>query len=144
MSIVKRVRFSNSLRNAALTLAACAVAGLTLVGCQRAESPSMVSKDVATAEQREASHAEKARQDAAQDVANAQSKVDQKLVDRDNVAAKDAYKVAIAKADGNHDVALQECKALSGDAQSRCKQRADADYDAAKANAKDLEVSRTR
>jgi hypothetical protein len=41
-------------------------------------------------------------------------------------------------------VALQKCKALAGDAQGRCKDQADADYEATKASAKSLEVSRTR
>jgi hypothetical protein len=125
-----------------VSLPAAVVAILLVAGCQRAEPPSTVANDVAAAEQKAASQTERARADAARDVANAQQKVDQKAVERNNVAAEDSYKVAMARADGAHDVALQQCKGLSGDAQRHCKNQADADYEAAKANAKALEVSR--
>lgn len=118
-------------------LAACA-----LVGCGSAESPATVSKNVANAEQKEASHTDRALNDESRDITKAQQHVDDQAVKRDDVAAKDSYKVALAKADGDHDVAVQECKALSGDAQRRCEKQADANYDAAKANAKALETSR--
>jgi|SRR5579862_7408509 len=120
------------------------LATVIVAGCQRAEPPSTVNRDVTTAEQKADSRIQHARADAERDVANAQEKVDAKAIDRNNVAAKDSYKVAMVKADGAHDVALQQCKALSGDAQKHCKDQADADYDAAKANAKSLEVSRTQ
>jgi len=123
-------------------LSATILTSLLAAGCQRAEPPSTVGKDVAAAEQKAASRTERARENADRDVANAQQKVDQKAVDRNNVAAEDSYKIAMARADGAHDVALQQCKGLSGDAQRHCKDQADADYDAAKANAKALEVSR--
>jgi len=126
------------------SLPLAALLALVLVGCQRAEAPSSVAKDVNAAEQKEAAKTERAREDASKDVSNAQRRVEEKVADRDNVAAKDAYKVALAKADGEHDVAVQRCKELSGDAQSRCKQQADADYDAVKADAKAREVSQTR
>src|SRR5581483_715426 len=101
-----------------------------LVGCQRAEPPSTVGRDVAAAEQREEAKTQRAEDKASQDVGKAQERVEEKAVDRNNVAAEDAYKVAMAKADGDHDVAVQKCKALAGDAQRRCKDQADADYDA--------------
>ena len=47
----------------------------------------------------------------------------------------------LAKAEGAHKVALEKCKAMSGDAQSKCKDVADADYAAAKANSKATEVA---
>ena len=53
-----------------------------------------------------------------------------------NAAAKDAYELAVAKADGDRKVALANCQAASGDAQKACKDQANADYDAAKASAK--------
>jgi hypothetical protein len=49
----------------------------------------------------------------------------------------------MAKAEGGHEVALAKCKAMSGDAQSKCKDVADADYAAAKANFKATEVATT-
>ncbi|HTT04278.1 MAG TPA: hypothetical protein VMF64_03245 [Steroidobacteraceae bacterium] len=127
-----------------MSLPLAALLALVLVGCQRAESPSSVAKDVHAAEQKEQSKTQRALANASQDEGKAQQRVEEKVADRDDIAAKDAYKVAVAKADGEHDVALQRCKQFSGDAQSRCKRQADADYDATKANAKAQEVSQTR
>jgi hypothetical protein len=127
-----------------VSLSLVALATAVLVGCGQAEPPASVGKDVAAAQQRAEAKTERAADRASQDVAKEQRSVDDKVIKRDNVAAEDEYKIALARADGNHDVALQKCKALAGDAQSRCKQQADADYDAAKANSKALEVSRTR
>ena len=39
-------------------------------------------------------------------------------------------------AEGDHNVALEQCNALSGAAQKDCKDKADADYDLVKARAK--------
>ena len=47
----------------------------------------------------------------------------------------DTYDLAVAKADGDRKVSLANCSALSGDDQKRCKDQADADYNAANANA---------
>ena len=77
-----------------------------------------------------------AEQHADKDVANAAAKVGDKLTDLNNDAAGDAYKIAVAKADGDHKVALAQCNAMSGDAQTGCRKQADADFEAAKANAK--------
>ena len=124
------------------SFSAAILVSLMVAGCQRAEPPSTVAKDVASAEQKAASRTEQARSDEARDIENAQQKIDEKAMDRNNVAAKDSYKVAMSKADGAHDVAVQQCKSLSSDAQQRCKNQEDADYEAAKANANALEVSR--
>ena len=74
--------------------------------------------------------------DAAKDLSKAADKVDDKLVAFNNDAAKDAYNLAVAKADGDRKVAIANCSALNGDAQKACKDQADADYSAAKASAK--------
>jgi hypothetical protein len=81
------------------------------------------------------------RKDASKDDVSATDKVEDKNKDLNNVEATGAYEVALARAEGNHKVALEKCNAVSGDAQSRCKDMASADYDAAKANAKASEVS---
>lgn len=126
----------------AMPLAAAVLGAVMLVGCERAESPSTVAKDVAAAEQKAAARTQREHADAVRDVEHAQQKVDDQALARNNVAAEDSYKVAMVRADGAHDVAIQQCKALSGDAQRHCKSQADADYEAAKANAKALEVAR--
>lgn len=117
------------------------LAASLLGGCNEAKSPDTVAKDVDTAQQKAASEVAKSEQSAVKDVGNSADKVATKLDDLNNTAAKDAYKITLAQADGDHKVALAKCTALSGDAQKNCKSQADADYDAAKANAKAAEAS---
>jgi hypothetical protein len=105
-------------------------------GCNNAKSPDAVAKDVAEAQAKRASEVANAQHDAAKDSDKAEGKVDDKTVDLNNVNAKGAYDVAMAQADGDHQVALQKCDALSGDSQKACKDQADAKYDLSKANAK--------
>lgn len=113
-----------------------AVAILLISGCNNAKSPDTVAKDVAAAQQKASTEVANSEKDASKDLGKAADSVDDKLVDFNNVAAKDAYNLAVAKADGDRKVALANCYALSGDAQKACKDQADADYNAAKANAK--------
>ncbi len=42
---------------------------------------------------------------------------------------------AMAKAEGDHKVAIERCEAMAGDQQKACKEEADAQYEAAKAAA---------
>jgi hypothetical protein len=105
-------------------------------GCDNAKSPDAVANDVAAAQAKRAAEVADAKQDAAKDTGKAEAKVDDKQVDLNNASAKGAYDVAMAQADGDHQVAIQKCAALSGDAQKACKDQADAKYDLAKANAK--------
>src|ERR1019366_8658229 len=112
-----------------------------LAGCNNAKSPDAVANDVAAAQQKAAENIADVRKDASKDNVSATDKVDDKSKDLNNVEAKGAYDVALARAEGNHKVALEKCNAVSGDAQSQCKDVAGADYDAAKANAKASEVS---
>ncbi len=91
--------------------------------CNNAKSPDTAAKDIA-----------EANRSATQEVANARR-------DEQKDMSKDAYDVAMAQADGNHNVALQKCELLQGHDQQVCKDQADADYDAAKANAKAAKVS---
>jgi hypothetical protein len=110
-------------------------------GCDRAKSPDAVAKDVANAEQKASNEVAKSQDDASKDISKDADKVGDKLVDLNNVAAKDAYNISLAKADGDRKISLAKCDALSGDAQKGCKDQADADYNAAKANAKAAEVA---
>ena len=112
-----------------------------LAGCNSAKSPDAVANDVAAEQQKAANNVADVRKDASKDNASATDKVDDKSKDLNNVEATGAYDVALARAEGNHKVSLEKCNAVSGDAQSKCKDMADADYNAAKANAKASEVS---
>jgi hypothetical protein len=117
-------------------LLAAVLASSALAGCNNAKSPDAVAKDVADARAKRDSEVASAKQEAAKSEGKAESKVDDKTADLNNANAKGAYDVAMAQADGDHKVALQRCDSISGDSQKACKDRADAQYDLAKANAK--------
>jgi hypothetical protein len=119
-----------------LLTSAIAIAVLLTAGCDSAKSPRTVAKDVAKAEQKAAAELANNENAAEIDLNKAAGKVDDKLTDFNNAAAKDAYNLAVAKADGDRKVAMANCLALGGDAQKACKKQAEADYGAAKANAK--------
>jgi hypothetical protein len=119
-----------------LLASAIAVAVLVAAGCDSAKSPETVSKDVAAAQQKAANEVANSEKAAEKDLDKAADKVDDKLIAFNNAAAKDAYNLAVAKADGDRKVALANCLSLAGDAQKSCKDQAEADYGAAKANAK--------
>jgi hypothetical protein len=110
-------------------------------GCNNAKSPDAVANDVAAAHAKRASEVADAKQDAAKEANQAEAKVDDKTNDLNNANAKGAYDVAMAQADGDHKVARQKCDAMSGDAQKACKDKADAKYDLAKANAKAMSAA---
>jgi hypothetical protein len=101
------------------------VASLGALGaCNNAKSPDAAAHDIAAADQ-SASH----------EVAQAQR-------DQQKDMSADAYNVAVAQADGDHNVAIQQCLALTGEAQKSCKERADAGYDQAKTHANVIRLSR--
>jgi hypothetical protein len=120
------------------TLLASAIAAAVLLsaGCDSAKSPDTVNKDVAAAEQKATTEVANSEKAAEKDLNKAAEKVDDKLIAFNNAAAKDAYDLTVAKADGDRKVALANCLSLGGDAQKACKDQAEADYGAAKANAK--------
>jgi hypothetical protein len=120
---------------------AMTIAVLIIAGCDSAKSPDTVAKDVAAAQQKAAAEVANSEKAAEKDLNKAADKVDDTLVNFNNAAAKDAYNLAVAKADGDRKVALANCLALGGDAQKTCKDQAEADYGAAKANAKAAAVS---
>jgi uncharacterized protein YceK len=122
-------------------ISAMTIAVLIIAGCDSAKSPDTVAKDVAAAQQKAAAEVANSEKSAEKDLNKAAGKVDDTLVNFNNAAAKDAYNLAAAKADGDRKVALANCLALGGDAQKTCKDQAEADYGAAKANAKAAAVS---
>ncbi len=114
---------------------------LLMAGCNNAKSPETVAKDVAAAEQKASAEVANTEKSASKDLGKAADKVDDKMADLNNAAAKDVYDITVAKADGDRKVSLAKCSALNGDAQKMCKDQADADYNAAKANAKAAQTS---
>ena len=111
-------------------------------GCNSAKSPAAVATDVAEARQQASIEVTNARKDAAKNVDSAAANADSSHKDLTDVDAKAAYDVAVAKADGDHNVAIQQCLALTGEAQKSCKERADAGYDQAKTHANVTRLSR--
>jgi hypothetical protein len=119
-----------------LLSSAIALTLLMAAGCDSAKAPDTVAKDVAAAQQKAANEVANSEKAAEKDLNKAAEKVDDKLIAFNNAAAKDAYNLAVAKADGDKKVALANCLSLAGDAQKACKDQAEADYAAVKANAK--------
>jgi hypothetical protein len=120
-----------------LGLAALAVM-LSLTGCNKAESPDKVAKDVsnatASAEKKDERAAEKdVKADAAaqNDIANG---LDKAATKEANAAANDA----VTQAEGENKIERAKCEALAGDAQKGCKDQADARLDQVKQRAKAL------
>jgi hypothetical protein len=111
-------------------------------GCDSAKSPAALAADVAAARQQASVEVMDARKDAAKNVENAAANPDGTSKGLDNVGASTAYDVAVAQADGDHNVAIQQCLALMGEAQKSCKERADAGYDQAKTHANVIRLSK--
>lgn len=103
--------------NRLLTMLLAGVFAASLGACNKAEDPAETKADVA-----------EAQSEASQDVAEAQA-------DASQDAMENQEDTAMAKAEGDHKVAIERCEALPGDQQAACKDKADADYDAAKAAA---------
>jgi hypothetical protein len=129
------------MRTHLLSLSTLALGACLLAACNQGKSPDQVAAEVAKAQDKANTELARAEQHADKDVANAAGKVDDKLNALNDDAASDAYKVALAKADGDHKVQLAQCDSMSGDAQKACRNQADSNYDTAKANAKTLEQS---
>ena len=112
------------------------VAALALAGCNQSKSPEDVSKDVAKAEQKANNEVTKSEERAQSALDKSYEKVNDQEVKFNNDAAHQTYNVAVAKADGDRKVALATCESQSGDSQRACKDRAEADYKSARADAK--------
>jgi hypothetical protein len=112
------------------------VAALALAGCNKPKSPEDVSKDVANAEQKANNEVMKSEDRAQSALDKSYEKVNDQEIKFNNDAAHQTYNVAVAKADGDRKIALANCESQSGDAQKACKDQAEADYKAARADAK--------
>ena len=111
-------------------------------GCNSAKSPAAVAADVAAARQQASTEVTDAQKDAAKNVDSAAANADGSSKDLKDAGARSAYDVAVAQADGDHNVAIQQCLALTGEAQKSCKERADTGYDQAKTHANVTRLSK--
>ncbi len=115
-----------------------ALLGTALAGCNQAQSPDKVQENVAKATDSAVKDDAKAADKLAEadakgnaEVGSAEAKAD----DRTTNAAGDAV---LTQAEGDHDVAIAKCKALSGQAQKNCKQQADDHLAEVKAKVKSM------
>jgi hypothetical protein len=104
-------------------------------GCDRAKSPEAAANDIAAAKQAAVQEVTDAHRAAAEDIDGASKELQDKSTALAESNTKAAYDIALARADGDHNVAIQQCMTREGGSQTLCKDRADADYDAAKASA---------
>jgi hypothetical protein len=111
-------------------------------GCNSAKSPAAVATDVAAARQQASTELTDAREDAAKNVDGAVTNADGSSKNLNDVGARSEYDVEVARADGDHNVAIQQCLAVTGEAQKSCKERADAAYDQAKTHANVTRLSK--
>jgi nickel-dependent lactate racemase len=111
-------------------------------GCNHAKSPAAVATDVAAARQQASTEVSDTRRDAAKNVDAVAANVDGSSKDFNVATARAAYDVAVAQADGDLSVAIQQCSALTGEAQKSCKERADAVNDQAKTHANVIRLSK--
>ena len=114
------------------------VATLTLVsGCQKDKTtPIATSQDIEAAKQAAQREVADAKAEATKDVKSATkvSGADAAVVNAAKLTA--SYDVAMAKADGDHKIALEKCLALQIDVQQACKDQADSSYASLAAAAK--------
>jgi hypothetical protein len=112
-----------------------------LNACNQAKSPEQVAKDTATAENTATENAAKVEQSASDKVNSAQTVVRDEKTAEAHTAAVQAEKVADAKAQGEHKVALAQCESLNGEPQKACKEQADTAFQVAEDQARQAEVN---
>lgn len=112
-----------------------------VTGCHRAESPSQVDKDIAAAHQKAAENTQKAVESAQSRLATARGDVHSAQRNEAHVSAVESQEVADSEAEGAHNVALAACESLNGAMQKSCRDKADADYQVAKARAEQTRVA---
>src|SRR3569833_2873088 len=109
---------------------------LALTGCNKAESPDKVAKDVSNATAEAEKKNERAAEKDAKADAAAQNDIayglDKAATKEANAAANDA----VTQAEGENKLARAKCEALAGDAQKSCMDEADARLDQVKQSAK--------
>ena len=117
------------------------LATCVLNACNQAKSPEQVAKDTATAENTATENAAKVEQSAGDKVNSAQTVVSDEKSAEAHTAAVQAEKVADAKAQGEHKVALAQCESLGGEPQKACREQADTAFQVAEDQAKQAEAN---
>ena len=128
---------------------AAPAAALTVIlgicgGCQKKPPPVATPADVALAKQEAQHEIDQAQVEARKDVKSATKIMgpDSKDVARAKITG--AFDIAMARADGDHKVALEQCMTMPPTAQPPCKDKVEIDYQAAVAKAKAYRVTQTQ
>ena len=121
---------------------ATAAVVLALTGCNKAESPDKVQKDVANATAKAEKNDARAQEKEANADAAATNQLAEDFNKADSKEVRAAADDAVTQAEGDNKVALAKCEALAGDAQKSCKDQANAELDMVKQRAKALKKDR--
>jgi uncharacterized protein with gpF-like domain len=113
---------------------------LVLAGCNKAASPDTVQNDVAKATNSAEEKDAKAAQAQAETEASASKDIQSAEEKANSQTASAAADTGLTEAEGRNKIALANCEALSGDLQQACKDKANAELDMAKANAKRMKA----
>jgi hypothetical protein len=127
-----------SRREASARVAALGAAVLlcaALGGCHKAQLPASPA-DVAAAQAEAQKEIDQAHAEARKDVKSAAKLAGSDSRDVALARVTGSFDIAMANADGAHKVAVERCLTLPPAEQQACKDRADADYQTAAANAK--------
>jgi hypothetical protein len=116
--------------------AGTAIALLALGGCNKAQSPADVQRDVAGAVNSAAEKNTQAGEKQAEVATSVNKDLGEAVQAADTKTADASADAAITRAEGNHKVATAKCESMAGDAQKACKDEADAALELAKAKAK--------
>ena len=112
----------------------------TLGGCHKAK-PTATAADVAAAQADAQKEIDQAHAEAKKDVKSAAKLAGADSKNVEVARATGSFDIAMANADGAHKVAIERCLTLPPAEQQPCKDRADADYQTAAANAKAVRVA---
>jgi hypothetical protein len=118
------------------TLAVMVAGGMN--ACYQAKSPDQVAQDTASAESAATSVTGKAEQRAADKIDSAQAVVGDEQVAAAHTRAVELEKIADARAEGNHKVALAQCESLAGEPQKACREQADTAFTTAQDEARQV------
>jgi hypothetical protein len=128
--------------NRLITIGSMLILGAATAACNTAESPAAVRDNVSKAQEDRAENVADARTDGEQAIQRQQKDVtaEQRDVTAERRDVNDAtstrnYEVALAKAEGDYQVATKACEAQAGNEQASCKDQADAVRESDKASA---------
>ena len=107
-----------------------------LDGCRQKAAPAATPADVASAQQEAQHEVEQAQIEARKDIRSESKIMGVESKDMARARVTGAFDVAMARADGDHKVAIEKCMTLEPSAQQSCKDKADGDYQSAAAKAK--------